>query len=173
MPDIYHAETIEDSPVERMNRRIRMQRIVMVGVMLILTGSVIWFYLTASVASQKALREAKDVRLAMRMIAIEKYSEGTSIYNPLAKDGLVPGVAEKVAKISGAEGRIILTGWDTVNNDANSFTYTKGNYVVFFNKSAALDPEGLIENDVQLEYSADMEKSQWEVYLQIRVTDFE
>ena len=105
-------------------------------------------------ASKKALREAKDVRMAMKMLAIESYSNGTSLYDPKRVDGLIEGGAERLKQLSEADGQVILTGWDAKESDALSFRYIKGNYVVVFQKNAEAD-------DLS-----------WEIYLQLRVTDF-
>ena len=70
MPARYNLEKEDDTAAARLNRRVRLYRIVSIGLVLIVGAAVIWFYTTASVASQKALRRAKDLRMAMKMLAI-------------------------------------------------------------------------------------------------------
>ncbi len=155
MSDKYNTENAEETLAARANRRLRLYRITAVGLVVLLCGFAAWFYLTASVASRKALREAKDVRMAMKMLAIESYSNGTSLYDPKRPDGLIKGGAERLAQLSEADGQVFLTGWDAKESDALSFRYVKGNYVVIFQNNTE-------DDDLS-----------WEVYLQLRVTDFE
>ena len=154
MAEKFIMENAEDTLAVRTNRRLRLYRITAIGLVVLLCGFAVWFYLTAAVASKKALREAKDVRLAMKMLAIESYSSGKSIYDPKSPDGLTEGGAQRLRQLSEADGEIILTGWDAKESDAISFRYIKGNYVVHFQKSG------------------DDGEASWEVYLQLRVTDF-
>ncbi len=174
----YVTERQEDTQAARAQRKVRLYRIITLGITLIIAGGVIWFYLTASVASQKALREAKNVRMAMKMLAIEQYSTGGTIFDPKQKDGMIPGGAERLRALSEADGKVILTGWDKANSDALSFTYTKDQYVVVFNKygesSDAKDEgekETLLGGDEKNEEFAE-DGGSWEVYLHIRVTKF-
>ena len=154
MAAYYNTERAEDTLAAKNNRRLRLYRIMAIGLIVLLMGFAIWFYLTASVASKKVLREAKDLRVAMKMLSIVTYSGGKSIYDPTSPDGMVQGVAEKLRQYSDTDGQLILTGWDKTENDALSFRYSNDNYVVIFQK-----------------YGEDSEPS-WEVYLQLRVTDF-
>ncbi len=154
MADKYNIDRAEDTLASKVNRRLRLYRITAVSLVVLLAALAVWFYTTASVASKKALREAKDVRMAMSMLAIEVYSGGGDLFDPAAADGLAPGVAERLKELSGCDGDIVLTGWNKEERDARSFRYTSGNYVVFFQKNV------------------EETESSWEVYLQLRVTDF-
>ncbi len=166
MAEKFIMENAEDTLAARANRRLRLYRITAVGLVVLLCGFAAWFYLTASVASKKALREAKDVRMAMKMLAIESYSNGKSLYDPKSANGLVEGGAERLAQLSEADGQVILTGWDAKESDAISFRYIKGNYVVNFQKTGDTGENG--ENG-EAGYDGNVS---WEVYLQLRLTGF-
>ena len=154
MAEKYNTERAEDTLAVRTARRLRLFWITAIGLIVLLAGLTIWFLANASASSKRVLREAKDVRTAMKMVAIESYSNGANIFDPSRPDGLVEGGAEKLASLSQADGDIVLTGWDKAESDALSFTYTKGNYTVFFKKNG---------EDGQ---------PSWDVFLRLKVTDF-
>ena len=174
MPNQYSLERAEDTLAQKTNRRLRLYRIMAVGLLLIFIAALVWFYTTASVASQKALRNAKDLRIAMKMAAIEAYSDGTSIYDPTREDGLSKGVRERLKELCEAPGEVTLTGWDKAESDAISFTYQEGSYIVMFRQSADAKnaDEGAEAAGGSADGSGTQQDNQWEVYLFLRVTDF-
>ena len=111
-----------------------------------------WFFVIYTEANQ-VLREAKNVRISMKLVAIEKYGEGTSIYDPTAYTGLAAGAAQEIAETSGESGKITLTAWNTEQNIPKSFTYRKG--------------------DFYAEYVANGDKfKSWKVYFNWKLLDF-
>ncbi len=174
----YNLEKAEDTPAQRAVGRLRVYRFVSIGLALILIAAGIWFCTSVSVASQRALRNAKSLRIALKMLAIEEYSNGGTVFDPSQPDGLIEGGAGKLSELSDAPGRLTLTGWDKVNSDALSFTYQEGNCIVFFRKEtedAALKesaPDETDGSDEPEDAAAARDNSEWEVYLYLRVTDF-
>lgn len=166
MPVQYSLEKETDTLAQKSSRRLRIYRILAIGLVLIALAAVVWFYTTATVASQKALRNAKDLRMAMKMMSIEQYSSGGSIFDPKQSDGLIQGGGERLAALSDAPGTVTLTGWDQNAGEPLSFTYKEGNYIVMFRKNAEQTTSA--GNDA----AAADEDNQWEVYLYLRVTNF-
>ena len=167
VPSMYSMEKEEDTQAQKAQRRLRLYRVLAAGLVLLLIFTLVWGYAKMSNGSRKALREAKDVRMALKMLAIELYSVGGTVYDPTTRDGLMKGGAQRLQQLSEADGEVILTGWDSVESDALSFTYTTGNYVVVFRRDAAVLENLPGEEDVNGDGMGD----EWEVYLQLRVTD--
>ena len=149
----YLTETEDETRVARYQRSLRIHRIVFAAALVILLGIAVYSYASLSAASKQALREAKDVRMAMKLAAIESYADSVSFYMPTASDGLQEGAADKIKRLSKREGTVTLTAWDSKKNDPLSFTYRIGHYVVYFAKDTETDED------------------RWEVYYNLRVTD--
>lgn len=101
------------------------------------------------IESRHTLMESKNAELALRLMAIEYYSNDQHLYDPLTPDGLAEGAAEEIRSLSGADGTLILGSWDAARQAARSFTYQKGKLVVIYN------------------YEED-ETSRWKICYQIR-----
>ncbi len=104
--------------------------------------------------SHQVLREAKNVRVCMRLLSIETFGLGGTIYDPNKKNGLADGMQEKIAELSKEDGEVTLTAWNEEDNLPQQFTYQKGNYIAYY------DANG------------DKYKS-WKVYVRLKVLDFE
>ena len=106
--------------------------------------------------------------MAMKMLAIEDYSSGGTIYDPSSSNGLKKGSQQRLAALCDAPGTLVLTGWDKTVGDALSFTYREGNYIVFFRLHPEVE-EGTVPTDMTDEENED---AHWEIYLYLRVKDF-
>lgn len=106
-------------------------------------------YYRFRIESRHTLMESKNAELALRLMAIEYYSNDQHLYDPLTPDGLAEGAAEEIRSLSGADGTLILGSWDAARQAARSFTYQKGKLVVIYN------------------YEED-ETSRWKICYQIR-----
>ena len=95
---------------------------------------VVFFWLRINADARMALREAKDVRIAMKMKAIEVYGLGGTVYNPSTFSGMNKSTEESVLKMANADGSIILQSWDDDLREPNAFTYQKDRYIVIFSK---------------------------------------
>ncbi len=129
------------------------KRILLLIVLFFVIGVVMTFFKVSTEAHQ-VLREAKNVRVCMRLLAIESYGLGNSIYDPTRKNGLAEGVAEEIAELSKEEGEVTLTAWNEEENLPKQFSYQKGNYIAYY------DSEG------------DKYKT-WDIYIQIKLLNFE
>ena len=83
---------------------------------------------------RSALREAKNIRLALRTADIEMYAKGQTIFNVSRKNGLEAGVQEKVEQIVVPEGRYSITSYDKKSHEMTGMTYRVGHYIVMFKK---------------------------------------
>lgn len=78
------------------------------------------------------LAEAKNIELALRLIAIEYCGNDQRVYDSLHPDGLTEGTAQIIEKLSGAEGTLVLGSWDAVRGAANQFVYETENFTVMY-----------------------------------------
>ncbi len=96
---------------------------------------VVFFWFGLKAGARNALREAKDIRIAMKMKAIETYGLGGSVYKPSARNGMSEEMEKEVLSLADADGTVILQAWDSSTNEPQAFTYQKDKYIVLFSKS--------------------------------------
>lgn len=104
-------------------------------VAVLVIGAVVVFAVKLQIDGRDALREAKNVRLALRSADIEMYAKSMSIYNPQRKNGIEAGVKGKVEQIYTPEGTYAITSYDKSKHELTGMTYRKGHYIVTFVKT--------------------------------------
>ena len=104
-------------------------------VAVLVIGAVVVFAVKLQIDGRDALREAKNVRLALRSADIEMYAKSMSIYNPQRKNGIEAGVKGKVEQIYAPEGTYAITSYDKSKHELTGMTYRKGHYIVTFVKT--------------------------------------
>jgi len=82
-----------------------------------------------------AMREAKDVRIAMKMTALQQYGVGKVLYQPSKPSGLEQTTEQQILKLAEADGEIVLQAWDMVNNEPAAFSYQKDQYIILFRQA--------------------------------------
>ncbi|MCR4901364.1 MAG: hypothetical protein K6A23_00780 [Butyrivibrio sp.] len=143
-----------DNTAQRYERKITWVKRILWIIVIFFVLVVVALFFKVSTEAHQILREAKNVRVCMRLLSIESYGLGNSIYDPTRKNGLAEGVAEEIAKLSKEEGEVTLTAWNEEENLPQQFSYKKGNYIAYY------DSEG------------DKYKT-WDIYIQIRLLNFE
>ena len=93
---------------------------------------VVFFWFRINSGTRQAMREARDIRIAMKMKAIEQYGLGGVLYQPTSRNGMAPGMEEEILEMSEADGEIVLQAWDTENNEPAAFTFQKDRYIIIF-----------------------------------------
>ncbi|MCR5120452.1 MAG: hypothetical protein K6B44_12635, partial [Lachnospiraceae bacterium] len=81
-----------------------------------------------------ALREAKNVRMALLTSDIEAYGVRKCIYDPLSPDGMSDAARQAVRIYAGVRDGVMLIGYDIKTRDITRFTYTTDHYLVTFDK---------------------------------------
>ena len=104
-------------------------------VAVLVIGAVVVFAVKLQIDGRDALREAKNVRLALRSADIEMYAKSMSIYNPQRKNGIEAGVKEKVEQLYVPEGTYAITSYNKSKHELTGMTYRKGHYIVTFVKT--------------------------------------
>ena len=99
----------------------------------VLCGIVFWLHINSE--TRGAMREARDIRIAMKMKAIEQYGLGGTLYQATARNGMAKGMEEDILKMAEADGSIVLQAWDSDNNEPAAFTFQKDRYIIIFKES--------------------------------------
>ncbi|MBO6016290.1 MAG: hypothetical protein J6P60_06900 [Lachnospiraceae bacterium] len=93
---------------------------------------VIFAWLGINSGVRGAMREAKDVRIAMKMKAVQQYGLGKALFQPAAPGGLERNMEEQILELAEADGEIVLQAWDEEHNEPAAFSYQKNRYIVLF-----------------------------------------
>ena len=94
---------------------------------------VIWGSIGAG--AREALSDAKDIRVAMKLVSLEFYSGDTSIYDASSEDGLGDGALDRIKALFSFDGDIKLSSWDYENSIPLSFSYRDGKYLVEYKET--------------------------------------
>lgn len=113
-------------------RRGVMTSVVIAAIVVAAILSVVYFWFRINSETRDAMRQARDIRIAMKMKAIEQYGLGGKLYQPTARNGMADGMEEDILKMADAEGDIVLQAWDSDNNEPAAFTFQKDRYIINF-----------------------------------------
>ena len=109
-------------------------RIILIIVGVIIIGLSVFFFFKIRTESKAALREAKNIRMALRVADIEMYAQESSVFDPNNYDGIADGVKKKVEQITQPEGAYAITSYNTRAHEITGLTYRTGHYNVIFRK---------------------------------------
>lgn len=93
---------------------------------------VVFFWLRINSGTRQAMRQARDVRIAMKMKAVEQYGLGGVLFQPASRNGMAQGMEEEILNMAEAEGDIVLQAWDSEKNEPAAFTFQKDRYIIIF-----------------------------------------
>ena len=117
-------------------RRMRIIKIVVVCIFLAIIGAFALKIIGIYSGGKAVMREAKDVRIGLRMVAVENYGTSNKVYNPASPNGMAEGIELAVLSASDADGRISLLSWDDSSNEPTAFIYEKDQYIVHYNANS-------------------------------------
>ncbi len=135
------AEYEQGSPAVGNSTTYKKQTITMIFAVMLIAAAVlcvVFFCLRVNADARVALREAKDVNVALKMKAIEKYGLGGTVNSSTSMNGMSKGVEEEVLAMAHADGKITLQSWDEEAREPLAFTYQKDKFIILYNK----DEEG-------------------------------
>ncbi len=121
--------------MDRASKKARLRQIkiiLLVFVILAIIGVPIFACFRISSGAHIALREAKNVKLAMQMLDIEYYAEDTSVYDAERPDGLKKGAKERIDDILEQDGEVLLQAYNQKSRSIQAFTYTNDHYQVVY-----------------------------------------
>ncbi|MCR5102391.1 MAG: hypothetical protein K6B41_13660 [Butyrivibrio sp.] len=143
-----------DNLAQKYARKLMWTRRILIVIIVVLVVVFGAAFFKISTESHQVLREAKNVRVCMRLLSIESYGLGSSIYDSTKKNGLAEGMEERIAELSKEDGEVTLTAWNETDNLPQQFTYKKGNYIAVYDASG------------------DKFKT-WKIYYQLEVLSYE
>ena len=80
--------------------------VVIITIVIAAVLCVIYFWFRINSGTRGAMREARDIRIAMKMKAVEQYGLGGKLYEPSAGNGMSKGMEEEILKMADADGNI-------------------------------------------------------------------
>jgi len=101
---------------------------ILVVVSIIIGAAIIWAHIGSGARS--ALSDAKDIRVAMKITALELQGGQESIYDPTSETGLSNDAFNRIKTTVGFDGNLALHSWDDKKNIPLSFSYRDGKYLV-------------------------------------------
>ncbi len=109
-------------------------KFLLIAVGLFIIGIAVFAFFKVRSNAKNALREAKNVYLALYTTDIEYYAQGKSIYDHSKADGMADGVKEVVDTLADADGKYIITSYNARKREVTGMQYRKGHYLVTFTK---------------------------------------
>ena len=106
--------------------------LIVIAVLLLCLG--VFFFFKIRIEAKNTLREAKNVRMALRTTDIEMYAHESCVYDPTNVNGLADGVKDKVDALMQPEGKYAITSYSYKRHEMTGMTYRKGHYYVVFSK---------------------------------------
>jgi hypothetical protein len=126
--------------------------ILLVIIALLLIGVPIFACFSIGSGAHIALREAKNVKLAIQMLDIEYYGQGQSVYDASKPNGLRKGAEEEIQTLLEHDGEIVLQEYDKKNRAICAFTYKNEHYEAVYRYDEAKGDE-------------------WQIYYYLKVMD--
>lgn len=123
-------------------------RIVLIAIIALFIGFVIVFVVKIQIDGREALRQAKNVKLALRSADIQMYGKNKTIFDPTDKNGLESGTSDLVNELYTPPGKYYLTSYDSKKHELTGFVYQVGRYTVTFRQDSKN-----IHWDVDLRYT--------------------
>ena len=109
-------------------------KIIAIVVIALIVGAAVFMFFKIRANAKAALRDAKNIRVALRSADIEMYGEKKTIYNPYKPNGLEDGTVEKVNELVDVKGTYRITSYDNKLHELTGMTYTEDGYYVTFTK---------------------------------------
>lgn len=109
-------------------------KFILIAAGLFVIGIAVFTFFKVHSNAKNALRDAKNVYLALYTTDIEYYAQGKTIYDHSQADGLAEGVKEKVKRLADSDGAYIITSYSKRNREITGMQYRSGHYLVTFTK---------------------------------------
>lgn len=122
---------MEDRGLKRIKKRHVIMTVIVLLVVLVISIPV-FLYFKFTTESRMALREAKNVKLALNMLDIEYYAKGKTVYNPNNINGLTDGVMQEVSDVLEHDCSLAITSYDKKERKVLGFVYNYEHYQVVY-----------------------------------------
>lgn len=78
------------------------------------------------------LREAKNIQLAMKILAVKYYGDDRNVYAPNTQYGMMEDTVNEIIDLSGAVGEITLVSWNSEERIPSKFYYLTNKFLVVY-----------------------------------------
>lgn len=78
------------------------------------------------------LREAKNIQLAMKILAVKYYGDDRHVYVPNTQYGMMEDTVNEILDLSGADGKITLVSWNSDERIPGKFYYLTDRFLVIY-----------------------------------------
>ena len=115
--------------------KVRHQRIgfvIFAAILALILGGFVFKYFQITTEARLCLREGKNIKLALDMLTIECYGEGSTVYDPKEPDGIKDSVRQQVYDITDNQGSVRLLAYDRSKRQVLQMTYEKDSYRVIY-----------------------------------------
>lgn len=116
----------------RMVNGWRMAAVILITLIVVGVAALVGTYFVWRSEAHLTLREGKNVWTALRMIGIEYYGRGQTLYDDQTLSGLKEDAEEEVRDVSGCEGSIVVLGKDEGHLEPTRLLYREGAYLVYY-----------------------------------------
>lgn len=124
---------------------MKLFKICLILVVVFIIGAVAFTFFKIDTDGRHALREAKNVKLALRSIDIEFYGEGKSVYDASSPNGLTKGAISKVREMMpDSKGDIKIISYNKKRREITGLIYSTGHFQILY-----------LENDSETEWAID------------------
>lgn len=107
-------------------------KFILVAAGIFIIGIAVFLFFRTRARAKDALREAKNVYLALYTTDIEYYAQGKTIYDHSKGDGMTEGVKEEVNRLADADGIYVITSYNMRKREITGMQYRNGHYLVTF-----------------------------------------
>lgn len=107
-------------------------KVILIIIAILIICTAVFAVFKVKIDAKAALRDAKNVRMALQSADIEMYGEGKCIYDPKKKNGIAEGVKEKAEKIYVSDGTYAITSYNKSKHELTGMTFKRGRYTVYY-----------------------------------------
>ncbi len=111
--------------------------LIVAGILIICTALFAFFKI--KIDAKAALRDAKNVEMALESVDIEMYGQNKTIYDPTKVNGITDGVVEKTELIYKSEGSYSITSYNKSKRELGGMSFRKGRYIVYYKRSNGIE----------------------------------
>lgn len=97
------------------------------------------------------IREAKNIQLAMKILAVKYYGDDRNVYVANTQFGMTEDTVVEILELSGAVGDITLVSWNNEEKIPGKFYYLTDKFLVIYEYDVELkEPTWSIYNTKQI-----------------------
>ena len=113
-------------------RKLRVRNVVLIVLVVVLAAIPVFFYFRMATQAHLTFREAKNIKLATNMLAVEYYGTGETLFDPTSPDGMTDRVRERLLSVTQSNGNLRLLAYDKAERAVTAFTYESGHVKVTY-----------------------------------------